>query len=595
MDASVTPSLTGDPPRVTAPAAREELPRDAASPGRWRRRVLGVALLVLAALPAVLGLTGMLLDRGEPYLPYGDHAILALNVDAVGQHEVLLGAYSRFGWYHPGPMATYLLAGVYYLLDDAPQALAVGALLVGGASTVGAVWLIRRRAGLLAALWALLVIVLSVHTLGDDFLRDSWNPHLPVLPLLAAALLCWTAVRGDAWALPLAVVPLSLALQSHIGYLPAVGAIGAVLAAGLLLRGVRRVRNRGRQNRALAEGRSRRPVRWLVASVAAAVVGVILWLPPIVEQMTGDPGNARLLLDYLRTNSPEASLSLGDAFRAVADEFGRLPASLVGAGVADEPFLPQRWPPPAIAVGLALFLVAVADGVRRRRGDVVWLGVMTLAVGAAGVAAVARIEGLPFDYLTRWTVVVGILAWTTVGVSLLPELVAGVRRVVGRARSATWPDVLVGTPLAVLATVAVLVAGIGTAEADTPSTDVTGDLSGLEKAVVADLDQRGLRDPADQPVVRVEFARTSRPDELLGTLWPGAGLVLGLVRDGVDVQVSEFWTMPFGERYTERWADAGYVVTLAYADGTSPPPEPWQRVLATGDELQVYGGVPPTG
>jgi hypothetical protein len=71
--------------------------------------------------------------------------------------------------------------------------------------------------------------------------------------------------------------------------------------------------------------------------------------------------------------------------------------------------------------------------------------------------------------------------------------------------------------------------------------------------------------------------------------------VLALVRDDVDVQVDARFRIEFGERYTERVDDAAYWVTLAFADGTSPPPLPWQRVLAVGDEYQVYGGVVPPG
>ena len=37
------------------------------------------------------------------------------------------------------------------------------------------------------------------------------------------------------------------------------------------------------------------------------------------------------------------------------------------------------------------------------------------------------------------------------------------------------------------------------------------------------------------------------------------------------------------------------MATIAYSDGTSPPPEPWQQVLAVEGELEVYGGVPPAG
>ena len=54
----------------------------------------------------------------------------------------------------------------------------------------------------------------------------------------------------------------------------------------------------------------------------------------------------------------------------------------------------------------------------------------------------------------------------------------------------------------------------------------------------------------------------------------------------------DVWRLMFG-RYAEGAENPGYVATVAYADGTSPPPEPWQRVLHVGSEYQVYGGVPP--
>ncbi|RBY84002.1 hypothetical protein [Blastococcus sp. TF02A-26] len=555
--------------------------------GRLLRWAAGLVLALLAAVPAVLGLIAVLQERGEPYLPIGDQAFLELNVREVGSGDVLLGAYSRFPWYHPGPMLAYLLAVPFAAVDEAHQGLAVGALVIAGISTVAAVLLVRRRLGVGVALWTLLVLTVTVRLLGDGFLRDSWNPYVPVLPLLVAALLVWTAVRGSAWALVLAVLPMSLAVQAHVGYLPAVGALGGVLAAGLLVRAVRARRSRRR-----AEPAARNWLRWPVAVLAAIALGIVLWLPPISQQLTGSPGNMGLLLDYFRDGSREAELSMGQALRAVADEFGRVPAYVAGAAPPSRLLLPVGWPVWGIAVGLALFVVALANGVRRRSGDVLWLGATTVALGAAGVAAVARIEGLPFPYVTQWTTVVGVLAWTTVGASLLPELVGAVRYLLGRVRQRVRPDLVVAAPLAVLATVAVVVAGTAVARTETPMTDTTGDIARLEEAIVADLDRTGLA--GQDPLVRIDFPGTTRADDLLGTFWPGAGLVLELVRDGIETRVAEFWVAPFGTRYTEGADDADYVVTLAYSDGTSPPPEAWQRVLDVQGELQVYGGVPPT-
>jgi hypothetical protein len=53
--------------------------------------------------------------------------------------------------------------------------------------------------------------------LEPGFLRDPWNPYLPLLPFALYVVLCWAAICGDAWAVPVAVLPASLAVQSHVG------------------------------------------------------------------------------------------------------------------------------------------------------------------------------------------------------------------------------------------------------------------------------------------------------------------------------------------------------------------------------------------
>jgi hypothetical protein len=579
----------GDPPAPEAASVRRR-----SWLRRGRRSLETLFLTLFAGLPAAMGVRGVLADPSD-HIPHGDIAILELTVRDVGQHEVLLGPYSRLGWNHPGPMEAYLLAGPYRLLDGTHDSLAVGALLVAGISSIAAVLLVRRHAGFLAAVWALLVLTVSVRLLGADFLADSWNPHLPVLPLLAGVLLCWAATQGDAWALPVAVVPMSLALQSHIGYLAPVGAVAAVLGAGLLARGLRRWRQRRRGD----EGRVRPLGRWLLAAGAAAEIALLLWLPPIVQQISGNPGNVSLLADYFREGSSEPTLGVSAALRVVADEFAKFPVYVTGGDQHAGALVPGLWPPWAIAVGLVLFGAALVVAALRRRWNVLWLGAFTLAVAVAAVAAASRVEGLPLYYITRWTVVVGILAWITVGLSLLPELVVGLHRSVERVRPGLRADTVLAVPLAVLAVLAmtaVLVTGVGVSRTETPRTDVSGEIGRLEAAVIADLDRLGLRGTPAPPVVRVDFAPTTRPLIVgLPTVEPGAGVVLELARDGVDVQILDIWDQVFGRRYTDRAGDARYVVTIALADGTSPPPQPWQRVLAVDSEFQVYGGVLPTG
>ncbi|CAA9209440.1 MAG: hypothetical protein AVDCRST_MAG50-925 [uncultured Acidimicrobiales bacterium] len=563
----------------------EPAPPEAGQGEGKRRRPRSVAaatsIALLAALPALVSAVVLLVSRQDSFLPFGDHAVLHLSVRDVGRERVLLGPYSRFGFYHPGPLAAYLLSVPYRLLGGAHESLSIGALVINAASLGGIATVVHRRLGTTVALWTITVLAVTIRLVEPGFLRDSWNPMLPILPFLLAVLLGWAALCGELWALPLAVVPASLAVQSHVGYLAPVGAAMAVVSIGLLVRVVRQ--------RSTGVVRGARGRRRLVALLLTGALGALVWLPPVIQQMTDDRGNAEQLLRYFRNASPHSSMAAG--LRSVADELAKVPAYVLGVDPPDSVLLPQRWPTWAVAIGVAALVGAVVLAALRRRGDVVWLAALSGAVGLAGVAAVARIEGYPFLYVTRWTVVIGALAWTTVGAAVLPAVGAWLDRAADRSAWVRRPAAAITVVVAVLACGSTAVATAGSASADTPQTDYSGDLSLLIGAVHRDLLDNGiLRSDGSSDVVVVEFAATTRAD-LVGTSFTGSGLVLGLVEKGADVQVSPYWEMPFGSRLTERVADARYLATIAYADGTSPPPKPGQRVLAVSGQYEVYGGM----
>lgn len=86
-----------------------------------------------AAAPAFLlaALTvSIALCRRVPDPPVADHAVLELTLRELRGHPLLLGAYSRFGWYHPGPLWLYSLAPFLALLSHNPFALNVGAGII---------------------------------------------------------------------------------------------------------------------------------------------------------------------------------------------------------------------------------------------------------------------------------------------------------------------------------------------------------------------------------------------------------------------------------------------------------------------------------
>src|SRR5258706_2457511 len=78
----------------------------------WKQRsfrLVAVALLFAFATLALLAYA----RQAAPYVPVGDLALIeSYTIDASGG-KLLVGAYSRFGWNHPGPAYFYLLAPFY--------------------------------------------------------------------------------------------------------------------------------------------------------------------------------------------------------------------------------------------------------------------------------------------------------------------------------------------------------------------------------------------------------------------------------------------------------------------------------------------------
>ena len=136
---------------------------------------------------------------------------------------------------------------------------------------------------------------------GQLLLTQPWNPYLPLLAWLVVLLATWSVLCGDSLMLVPLVVAGSLCAQTHVPYLVpcAVLTIGALVFATW---------QGGRWR--VAGSR-----RWLDRNVVVAVViGVVLWVPPLIDQLTNDPGNVRTLLDHFG-DPPEPVLGVAEGVR----------------------------------------------------------------------------------------------------------------------------------------------------------------------------------------------------------------------------------------------------------------------------------------
>jgi hypothetical protein len=341
---------------------------------------------------------------GDRTVPDADWAFIELDVQRAAHARLALGPYSRFGWYHPGPAMSYVLAPFYVVGGHRFAALTFGAAVLALA-LVAAVLLVAGRVWGPWGRWAAAaVLVVFQWRFGVERLRDPWNPYMVILPVALLLLLVPLVAHGrQRWPLALGVAAASYAVQTHVSSVPVVAAAAVAIVLALVLD----VRRKGL--RALARR------CWPALGVAA-----VAWALPVWEQVSHETGNLGLLLQYVRTD--HGSLHpVGDAIRPAVLALGLGPTPVGKRFGVDSPFLaPLRLTATAVAVtvllGAVLVVLLVLTG-RRHDTRLAWM----LAAAALGLAmfvySVRRTEDELWPYLFVSIVGLSLALWIAAAAS----------------------------------------------------------------------------------------------------------------------------------------------------------------------------------
>jgi hypothetical protein len=511
-----------------------------------------------------------------------DLALIDLHVRRALVWKQQLGVFDHSNWNHPGPTYFYLVSLVYRALGSSVRSLFVGATLLNALAAVACVAVMRRRTTPARALWAavwvgVLAAVLaaagpSATTYSESVLGalvSPWNPTVVLFPLLLVVLLCAGAIDRSGASLVGSLVVGSYVVQTDISTLPLaavlIGVTGAVWLVDL-------VRNRA-EPQPIDPG-PRRRTRMLV--LAGLVALVLMWLPPIIQQVTNQPGNMTLLWRFFTSGQP--GQTFGGSMWAVAAAFTVLVA---GPGEVMRSILGGT--PMHAAAAVAVCIVTVAVGVavvvvslRQRSRFAVGMGVLTLVGCVAAVIAVDHVVGYVFGYLVLWAVVLPVASLIAAGTVPVPVWVGPGRTGAGIRLG------LCAVAVAVAVVTCVRVAAIPPlSRASDPRVGRLADL------VTPRLPSGGR--------VAVGDAGAGTVDTQLIDTEEFIGLVDLLDRDGYHPLVSPFWKAEFGPGYesvgTEprmvglsTWTKAspslpGYVgqvgdmaVTVTEASGRPAPP-----------------------
>ena len=388
-----------------------------------------MALALLAAPTAAL-----VSALRRPWLPVSDWALIELHVREVGTTQTpLVGAYSRFGWHHPGPWPFYLLAGPYRLVGGAHGLLAAAALwnLTMLAATA---WVLRRISRQLY-LVAAPIIALLVLGLGAGFLSDPWNPSLPVLGVALLVALAHRFATGHRWSAPAMVGVASLLVQAHLGFLVISSAIvvGSIVLHLLGWWSAGRTRAGARSGTDPSTSVGPHPGPRPTGPVVMATVVVVLaaWAPVAVDQLTRHPGNLTLLSRDARrppaglTPEEQERIGPGRALGLFARQLG-VPGPWMGADEGptyrDLDPIAGRGRPVDLAGPVLLGALAVVVASRRRDRAALSLLALVAVATLGGFLTLAAIRGPPYGWLVRGLWPLAAWLWIAIGWTLVRAL-----------------------------------------------------------------------------------------------------------------------------------------------------------------------------
>lgn len=509
-------------PRPTRPSpskSASEVP--GGGRGTWlAHRLPTLGLATLLALP-IVSIVLELVRYPVREIALNDHALLELDTLYASRGELLLGAYSRYGWHHPGPAPFYLAAPFYALGGHTSTSLNVfaGGWSWAALAIAATAWFRATRRPALR--WAFVLAMASIlvsMALGfpQPVFTDTWNPALALLPFWALLVVSTLTIAGRRRWLPVAVLLHALAAQAHVGtVLPATSAL--LLAAGT-------VWWRGRKS-PRAVGR---------VALTSVTIAAVSWGPVLWEALAHRGGNLAQIVRWTLE--------------------------------ADEPRDPERW-----SLAVRTFTRFASEGLVLHGGEdgaLVTCGL--LLTGVIGGLVVVRMRRPPRHPLTR-----AALLSTEVQMA-----VAVVNVALMRGPALVWL-VLWLIPICGLACVALLCALAEEAPRPAmrgPILQIVGLVSSLVLGGLVchhELSCPPFTEPAT--IRRATVAVTcllretaiSRPHLALygANAWrEGAGLTLGLAREGIVPVLVPGERYRFGETVAyERTPDVWFRPTLAIA------------------------------
>jgi hypothetical protein len=373
-------------PGAAIPQRRMRLPTGERARAAW----VGAGLLTMLTVPLIVAL--VVLARRTWY-PILDLAMTELRVRDVGsRHPPLIGLVGRIGplgsqGSHPGPLSFWALWPFYRAFGASSWAMEAATVALHVLAMATALWLAFRRGGVRLMVAVAAVLAVLLHAYGPSTLTQAWNPYLPLMWFIVFLLAVWSVVADDLPMLPVMVFAGSFCSQTHVPYLGLTVGLAGFAIVFASWQAYRRRRQRGA---------ARRFGLWIAI---AAGVGVLVWTPPVLDQIFHTPGNLSVLSDYFR-DPPETPVGVRKAVDVWLVHLN--PWQLVRQLVtADQTRVASGSPVPGLLF-LGTWAASVVGAWRLRHRALLRLDLVLAVALVLAFVSMSRIFGLVWYYLVLW-------------------------------------------------------------------------------------------------------------------------------------------------------------------------------------------------
>lgn len=203
--------------------------------------------------------------------------------------EQLTGPYSRLKWNHPGPSYFYLLAPLYLLMNNNSFGLLITAILINIAAIILILTILEKYTDLRVFSISSIILAFYLCTITSQLI-SFWSPRVTYLPFMGLVYLCALVALNKKWALPFMFFIGSFIIQTNLMYVPTVAILIATALTVNLISNLKKKKNIFKDAKL-----------WWVASL---LILLVMWTPPLIEEINNSPGNMSKIGNFFLEESP---------------------------------------------------------------------------------------------------------------------------------------------------------------------------------------------------------------------------------------------------------------------------------------------------